>query len=1124
MSETNSSSRRSKLSPAQLALLEKRLRGEAGEDGEAAIPVRHLEGSLLPLSFAQQRLWFLDRLVIGRSAYNIALGLRLTGPLNVHALERSLAEIAQRHAILRTRFAEVDGQPVQFIMPHAAAELDVRDLMTLAPRAREAELTRIVNDEAQHLFDLEREPLCRFKLLRLADTEHALSIVMHHIVSDGWSVGILSRELAACYNAFIAGLPAPLARLPIQYADYAIWQRERLQGARLERQIAYWKQKLAGPLPVLKLAADRARKAVQSFAGQRERLALPPTTTGQLRALAQQEGATLFITLLAVFNVLLQRYTQDEEIVVGTPVANRDHSQLEPLIGFFVNTLVLRTQLDGAQTFREVLRRVKETALEAYEYQGVPFEKLVAELHPARNLSHTPLFQVMFQMQNMSAEHLELAGLQLGPLNNDFEAVKFDLTLLLIEQRDTLLGWFRYNSDLFDAPTIRLMCEHFQRLAADATAHPDRPLSMLTLSSEEKRAKSTTDFNQDLTTGDACPSVLELFSRAVQRFGPRTAIESVERRVSYDELAARAQALASALLRGGARKGSVVAVLSEDRIAVIISLLGILKAGCVFVPLETNVPAQRVAEMMGEAAPQWLLVEPALFDTHGRAACAAVTEVEVLFVDANGVRPAPSFGKDDGPVAASTDAPPTLPELGPDDSCYVFFTSGSTGRPKGIEGARQGLDHFIDWETRTLGLGEGVRVSQFVKPTFDAFLRDVFAPLSVGGTICVPAGDAILLDTRKLVQWIDAQRINLIHCVPSLFRSLLNIGLQPDHFQSLRFVLMAGEPLLPADVGKWVEVFGERIQLVNLYGQSETTMAKFAYFVKAADKARCSIPIGRPFPGAQALVLDAHGRPCPPHEIGEIYVRTPFRTRGYYRQPELTREVFVTNPTSGQRGDIVYKTGDIGRVLHDGNFEFLGRKDLQVKIRGVRVELAEVENVLRGHASVKDAVVTARDDAHGHKYLCAYIVLRPDGSDAARLKDFLRSRVPEYLVPAALVVLDALPLTPHGKVDRKALPAPPHERPESARDFAAPGTATETTLAHIWADLLGLKQVGLDDDFFDLGGHSLLIMQLIARVRDEFRADVPLLAFFESPTVRGLAQSLEAELRAGRLTGERIAD
>ena len=591
-------------------------------------------------------------------------------------------------------------------------------------------------------------------------------------------------------------------------------------------------------------------------------------------------------------------------------------------------------------------------------------------------------------------------------------------------------------------------------------------------------------------------SVQALFGRAAEQFRERTAIARVDERVSYGELEDRANNLANQLLAAGTAKGTIVAILSADPVEVITAILGILKAGCVFVPLDPNIPEARLQAMIAEVEPAWFLVQASLLRKLHAVAGAQGAGARVLWLD--------QLSKTDAsrlptacPVVASQ----------PDDMCYVYFTSGSTGWPKGIAGRLKGIDHFVRWEIATCGVGPDTRVSQLITPSFDAFLRDVFTPLCAGGTVCVPPSRDTILDARALLAWLDQQAINLIHCVPSLFRALINQPLDPKGLAALKYVLLAGEPLLPADVRRWTEVYGHRIQLVNLYGPSETTMTKFFYFVRPSDSERRSIPIGQPMPGARALVLDAERRPCAPGVIGEIYIRTPYRTLGYYNRPDLTAEVFVQNPFNQQPDDLIYKTGDLGRVLEDGNFEFLGRRDHQVKIRGVRIELREIENLLLTHEQVRDVVVVDLDDADGTKYLCAYVVLH-DPAAVGALKEHLSHSLPAYMLPSAMVVLSELPRTISGKVDRRALPPPAQTRTAAQAPFVAPRTPTEEAVALLWCELLGCERVGVNDSFFELGGHSLLATQLLSRVAASLGVEVPLRTLFAAPTVAGLAAAI----------------
>lgn len=599
--------------------------------------------------------------------------------------------------------------------------------------------------------------------------------------------------------------------------------------------------------------------------------------------------------------------------------------------------------------------------------------------------------------------------------------------------------------------------------------------------------------------------IQDWFSQTAEKFSNNTAIDCGKQKFTYSEIEAQSNKLANFLIEHGAIKGSIVAILAEDSVKVIIAIIGILKAGCVFVPLVPNLPEHRINTIVAEASPQWFVVDAVGLKkiSNGRIVefsqspviCLEETQVPEKFHALNYHHDYTKYSQVEKPNV----------QLEPEDMCYLYFTSGSTGKPKGIAGRLKAIAHFINWEIKTFKIQEFTRFSQLINPTFDAFLRDVFVPLCSGGVVCVPEEIDTILDARRLIEWIDCQQINLIHCVPSLFRSILNEDLDPKSFSSLQYILLSGEPLLPGDVSRWMDVYGDRIQLVNLYGASETTMTKFFYFVKPSDRQRRFIPIGKPMDGAAALVVDERGRVCPPGMVGEIYIRTPYRTLGYYQQPELTNKVFIPNPFSNNPHDIVYKTGDLGRILEDGNFECLGRRDGQVKIRGVRIELGEIENHLRLHPLVKDVAVVDRDDTKANKYLCAYVVLKEE-LEAVQLKDFLLESLPESIIPSVFVVMDALPRTISGKVDKRSLPAPNRQQ---NRTFVPPRTPIETQLAQIWGQVLNLDRVGLNDNFFELGGHSLNATQLLSRVGKAFQIEIPLRSLFESPTLATQAQSIE---------------
>ena len=1063
-------------------------------EGVLAPPiVRVARDQELPLSFAQQRLWFLAQLEPDNSSYNIAGVVRLKGVLEVGALVASFNEIIRRHEILRTRFASVGGRAQQFVMAATPLSLTVTDLSELGSEEREQQLQELAGAEAREAFDLAHGPLLRVRLLRLAEEEHALLLTIHHIASDGWSMGVLLKEFKVLYEAYARGEESPLAELEIQYADFAHWQREWLQGEVLERQLGYWKEQLAGAPALLELPTDYPRPAVQTFRGAHQSLTLPVELTTELKALTQRSGVTLFMTLLAAFQTLLSRYSGQDDIVVSTGIANRNRAETEKLIGFFVNTLVLRTDLSGDPTFAELLERVREVTLGAYAHQDVPFELLVEALAPERDARYTPLFQVMLVLQNARAgEAVKLEGLQISGAGGESGSAKFDLTLFVEERGEELGLVLEYNTDLFASRTTEQMLESFRRLVEGIVATPERSIGNFEMIDAEERRRLTGRGRENLlSAGDV--SVTRMFEAVAAREPQAVAIECGHRLLSYGEVEERANTLANYLLRHGAGPGTIVALLNADVSETIVGMLASLKAGAAFMPLDVRQPAARLRKLMELAPPEFLLTETKVVAALGQE----LLNVKVLCVDG------PDFLQYHNPVAPAVSSDP-------DQLSYIYFTSGSSGTPKAIAGRLKGIAHFINWEIEELGVGAGVRVSQLLSPSFDGSLRDVFLPLCAGGVVCVPERREQVLEGRGLVQWLEQARIEVMHCVPSVFRALVNEELRAEELRALRYVVMAGEALVGRDVAKWKAVYGERVALVNLYGTSETTMAKFSYRVGVGDEEREVMPIGKPIAGAEAYLLDERGEPCGRGMVGEIYIRTPYRSLGYYKQPELTAAVFVPNPFSTDPNDLVHKTGDMGRMLEDGNFEYLGRRDEQVKVRGARVELKEVENAVRGQAGVLDVAVIEREDGSGYTYLCAYLVLA-EGVQTVEVAEGLAQELPDYMVPSAYVELEELPRTISGKVDRRALPAVGAEG--SGVEYVAPRTAVEELLVESWQQLLGRERVSVEDNFFRLGGHSLLATQVMSRVRETFGVEVGLRVLFERPTVRGLGEVIEEQLR-----------
>ncbi len=1094
-SESEAFSSVADLSPEHLALLVRRLRKKKalssnGQNHEETSIRRAPRDGALPLSYAQQCLWLSDQMQHGSAAYNILNALRLRGRFNVPAIERALTEIIRRHEILRTTFAMADSAPVQVIHAAQPFSLPVLDLSTVAEDEREAEARRVAMEESQQPFDLAAGPLLRAAVLRLSEQEHVLLCTMHHIISDGWSMGVLIRELTTLYEAYATGQESPLPELGIQYADYAHWQRGWLQGEVLERQLGYWKKQLDGAPALLELPTDYPRPPVQTFRGAHKSLTLPEQLTNDLKALTQRSGVTLFMTLLAAFQTLLSRYSGQDDIVVSTGIANRNRAETEPLIGFFVNTLVLRTDLSRDPTFVELLERVREVTLGAYAHQDVPFELLVEALAPERDPRYTPLFQVQLVLQNAwVAEEVKLDGLQVSGIGGESGTAKFDLTLFVEERGEELGLVLEYNTDLFAATTIEQMLSSFRMLMEGIVAEPERSIGSFELIDAEERRRLI-GRGRELSVGaEAELSVAEMFDAAAARNPTAVAIEWGGRRLSYGELLERSNTLANYLIECEAGPGTIVAILTADRSEMIVGILGTLKAGAAFMPLDVRQPAARLRKLMELAPPQFLLTD--------RKVVLELLPEAVKVVCVEDLR---EYHNPVAPIVSSD----------PDQLSYIYFTSGSSGTPKAIAGRLKGIAHFINWEIEELGVGAGVRVSQLLSPSFDGSLRDIFLPLCVGGVVCVPERREQVLEGRGLVQWLEEARIEVVHCVPSVFRALVNEELRAEELKSLQHVVMAGEALVGRDVGKWKEVYGERVGLLNLYGTSETTMAKFSYRVGVGDEEREVMPIGKPIAGAEAYLLDERGEPCGRGMVGEIYIRTPYRSLGYYKQPELTAAVFVPNPFSNDPTDLVHKTGDMGRVLEDGNFEYLGRRDEQVKVRGARVELKEVENAVRGQAGVLDVAVIEREDASGYTYLCAYLVLA-EGVQTVAIAEGLEQELPDYMMPSAYVELEELPRTISGKVDRRALPAVGAEN--SGAEYVAARTAAEELLVQSWERLLGRERIGIDDNFFRLGGHSLLATQVMSRVRETFGVEVGLRVLFERPTVRGLGEVIEEKLR-----------
>ncbi|MBN3878012.1 amino acid adenylation domain-containing protein [Nostoc sp. JL23] len=1060
---------------------------------------------VFPTSFAQQRLWFLDQLAPGNPFYNVSTALHLTGSLNFTALKQTFNEIVRRHETLRTRFIMVDQQPVQAIAPSLSIPLPLIDLRNFDNPERDTRVQQIVTQEAQHPFNLTIGPLLRVKLLQLDEVEYLLLLNLHHIVADGWSIGVLIRELGVLYKAFAEdkrclttsySVSTLLPELPIQYADFAQWQRQWLQGVAangtspLQSQLVYWQKQLNG-ISVLNLPTDRLRPAVPSYRGAKQFLELPHSLTQALEALSAQEGVTLFMTMLAAFQTLLYRYTQQEDIAVGSPIANRNRSELEGLIGFFVNSLVLRTDFSGKVTFRELLNRVREVTLEAYSHQDLPFEKLVEELHPERDLSYHPFFQVVFSLQNTPIETLELSGLTLSLFDFDSKTAKLDLEFHLWQDLESLKGQMVYSTDLFDDKTITRMLGHFQTLLKSIVANPEQRISDLSLLTVQERQELLIDWNDTKRDYSGNKCFHQLFEAQVQETPDAIALNARsanalvfgDEQLSYKELNIRSNQLAHYLKKLGVVPDVLVGICVERSPEAIVALLGILKAGGAYLPLDPSLPQERLDFMLEDAQVSVLLTQEKLLKH---------------FEDFS--NPIICIDKDWATITQHSQENPTNC-VKYNNLAYIIYTSGSTGKPKGVLLQHQGLSNLAASQIEVFNIQPINRILQFASLSFDASIFEIVMALQTGATLYL-ANKESLLPGQPLLKLLREKAITHITLPPAVLAVLAT-----ESLPALQTIICAGESCTDDIVKRW---WNSQRRFFNAYGPTEatvwSTVAEISHIIEKP-------PIGRPIPNTQIYILDKHLQPLPIGITGELYIAGEGLAQGYLNCPELTTEKFVPNPFNDKKGARLYKTGDLARYRPDGNIEFLGRIDNQVKIRGFRIELSEIETVLSKHQSVQKAVVIVKENISGNKYLVAYIVLNVEMQNfSSLLRKFLKEKLPEYMLPKAFVMLDSLPLTASGKVDRLALTE--LDSPASGlidKTFIPPRTSTESTLAKIWAEVLNIEHVGIYDNFFDLGGDSLLTVRLMKQIHKHFERELPLSSLFLNPTIESLATSLSSQ-------------
>ncbi|MBW8873679.1 MAG: non-ribosomal peptide synthase/polyketide synthase [Acidobacteria bacterium] len=1090
---------------ADLAVRVEALRWQGGEAPAGRLRRRTGEGPA-PLTFAQERLWFLDRFDQGRAALNLPVALELRGPLQFPVLARSLSEVVRRHAVLRTVFVSSGGSGRQRIMAATPVPFPQVDLTALAPARRDAERSRLVAEEALRPFDLEQGPPLRAMLFALDGQAHVLALNLHHIVADGWSISILVREVSALYQAGASGLPSPLPELAVQYADFAEWQRSEQSAALYGRQLAYWRERLAGAPPSIELPTDRPRPAVQTYRGARSTLVLERELADGLAALGRARHATLFMTLLAAWKVLLYRFSGQTDLVIGAPFAGRGSAELETLIGIFLNSLALRTDLSGNPAFGELLESVRETALGAYAHEDVPFEKVLAELRPERDLSRTPVFQVFFNLLSFEVAEIRLPGLEVRPLATPELPSKFDLTVYAAERPEGILLTLVYNADLFDGARMAEALRQYRLLLRRVAADPRARIDEISLLSPDAAAMLP-DPRVPLDDAWLGP-VHQIFARRAAAAPDRTAILDPRGAVSYGELDRRSNRLARSLCAGGIRVGDVVAVYGHRSAPIVWAILGILKAGAAFVILDPAYPAQRLIELVEVAQPRaWLEMDAAGALAPGLAEhVAARPWCRRLRL---------TFEPDPAAEWEHVSAQPVAVEVGPDDVAYIAFTSGSTGIPKGVQGRHGPLSHFIPWQQSRFGLDASDRFSMLSGIAHDPLQRDIFTPLQIGATIVIPDPAEIMVSGR-LAEWLQREEVTVAHLTPAMGQVIAQA--RPGTvLPALRHAFLVGDVLTRRDAAR-LQRLAPRLTCVNFFGSTETQRAVGFYVipdVPAADAAGEAsqevLPLGRGMQDVQLLVLSAGDQLAGISEVGEVCVRSPHLARGYLGDPELTARKFVLNPFTGAPGDRLYRTGDLGRYLADGNVGFLGRADQQVKIRGFRIELGEIQAILGRHPGVREAVVMPWQDGAAEKRLAAYVVPN-DGMtlDTGELRRFLQDRLAAYMVPSVFLVLERLPLTPNGKLDRRSLPDPRTAR-RGEQEYVQPRTRLEITIAEIWREVLQVDKVSAFDNFFDLGGHSLSLLQAHSELRERLGREIAVVDLFRYPTVSALARALTQE-------------
>ena len=1033
-----------------------------------------------PAAIAQQAFYFFDRVKPGNPAFNVAVRFHLSGRLNTHVLERTFNELIRRHEILRTRFEEDADEVMQIVLPSVEVTLEVIDISRIPEAERECEIDRLGGIEAHKPFDLNKAPLIRASILQVGSDDNILQLTVHHAVSDGWSVGVIVEEIAAIYEAFVKGEPCPLPPLPIQFADFTVWQSEGMDRPEIRQQRDYWRNQLDG-LSELTLPNDRPRPAVKSWEGDLVSVLLPEDLTARLQRIGQENGATLFMVFLATFKLLVSRYTGSADIAVGSPVAGRTRAELENLIGVFINTVIFRTDLSGNPTFVEVLRDVRETVLEALANQDLPFEIVVKDCHPARELGRNPLFQVNFIHQRDFVKRVSFGGLTLTAMPSRTPGAIFDLNFFMVERNGVWRASCDFNTDLFDRDTALRMLGHFRQLLVSGAATPEARIAELPMLTREEGRCLLVEWNRTARDIPQSCTVVSMFDEQVRLCPEKVAVRCEDQSLTYAELDQEASILAAELQRLGVKPDTLVGLCSERTIQMVVGILGVLKSGGAYVPMDPGFPAERLRYMIEDAAMPVIVTQQSLLDI------LPAHDARVLLMDER--RPDARSALDGVPA-------------GPSDLAYVIFTSGSTGRPKGVQIPHRSVVNFLNSMRREPGFSKEDVLLAVTTLSFDIATLELFLPLVTGGTVTV-APKTVVNDPKLLARELEQCGATVMQATPVTWRMLLESGWTGNN----RLKALIGGEAVPPDLIKLLS--RQCASLWNMYGPTETTVWST---VAQLEPGSGPVSIGRPIDNTQVYVASPAMQPQPVGVPGELLIGGDGLARGYLNRADLTSDKFIQNPFSSRSDERVYRTGDLARWHADGTLECLGRSDQQIKIRGFRIELGEIEAHLSSHPAVHRAVVVAREDTPGEQRLVAYVV--PDQRfvlNPSKLSEFLRTKLPDYMLPAGFVSLEGLPLTPNGKIDRKALPAPEANGILAGRHEPVPlDNATEERVAAIFADVCQAETVWADDSFFDLGGHSLSAVRLMNEIEREFGVQLPLAILFDSPTVRQIAAVLTA--------------